>query len=61
MRLFVISVQMIAAGLEAGDRAQAGEAAAARGVKRNASDPAFPLRLSTKLPLQWKQLGGGAR
>jgi hypothetical protein len=61
MRLFVVSVQMIAAGLGAGDRAQAGEAAAARGVKRNASDPAFPPRLSTKLPPQWKQLGGGAR
>jgi hypothetical protein len=61
MRLFVISIQTIAAGLGAGDRAQAGEAAAARGLQRNANDPAFPLTLGAKLPAQWKQLGGGMR
>jgi hypothetical protein len=61
MRLFVVSVQTIAAGLGADDRAQAGEAAAARGLARNANDPEFPLTLGPKLPPQWKQLGGGMR
>jgi hypothetical protein len=61
MRLFVISIQTIASGLGAGDRAQAGEAAAARGLARNANDPAFPPTLAAKLPPQWKQLGGGMR
>jgi hypothetical protein len=61
MRLFVISIQTIAAGLGANDRAQASEAAAARGLTRNANDPAFPPTLGAKLPPQWKQLGGGMR
>jgi hypothetical protein len=61
MRLFVTSIQTIAAGLGADDRAQASEAAAARGAKRNANDPAFPPTLDAKLPPQWKQLGGGMR
>jgi hypothetical protein len=61
MRLFVISVQTIAAGLGADDRAQASEAAAARGLLRNANDPEFPPTLNAKLPPQWKQLGGGMR
>jgi hypothetical protein len=61
MRLFVISVQTIAAEFGADDRARASAAAAARGLKRNANDPDFPPTLGTKLPPQWKQLGGGAR
>jgi hypothetical protein len=61
MRLFVTSIQTIAAGLGADDRAQASEAAAARGAKRNANDPAFPPTLDARLPPQWKQLGGGMR
>jgi hypothetical protein len=61
MRLFVTSIQTIAAGLGADDRAQATEAAAARGAKHNANDPAFPPTLDPKLPSQWKQLGGGMR
>jgi hypothetical protein len=61
MRLFVASIQTIAAGLGADDRAQAGEAAAARGLRRNANDPDFPPTLGAKLPQQWKQLGGGMR
>jgi hypothetical protein len=61
MRLFVVSIQTIAAGLGAGDRAQASEAAAARGLKRNANDPAFPPALGARLPAQWKQIGGGMR
>jgi hypothetical protein len=32
-----------------------------RGLKRNASDPAFPPTLGSKLPPQWKRLGGTAR
>jgi hypothetical protein len=61
MRMFVTSIQTVAAGLGADDRAQAAEAAAARGLKRNANDPAFPPTLDAKLPQQWKQLGGGMR
>jgi hypothetical protein len=61
MRLFVVSVQTIAAGLGADDRAQASEAAAARGLLRNANDPDFPPTLGAKLPSQWKQLGGSMR
>jgi len=37
------------------------EAAAARGIRRNANDPAFPPTLGTKLPASWKQFGGGMR
>jgi hypothetical protein len=61
MRLFVTSVQTISAGLGADDRAQASGAAAARGAKRNANDPAFPATLDAKLPPLWKQLGGEMR
>jgi cytochrome c556 len=61
MRMFVTSIQTVAAGLGADDRAQAAEAASARGAKRNANDPAFPRTLDAKLPPQWKQLGGGMR
>jgi hypothetical protein len=61
MRLFVASIQTVAAGLGVDDRAEASEAAAARGAKRNANDPAFPPTLDAKLPPQWKQLGGGMR
>jgi hypothetical protein len=61
MRLFVTSIQTIAAGLGADDRTQASEAAAARGLKRNAGDPDFPPTLGARLPPQWKQLGGGMR
>lgn len=61
MRQFVRSIQGIAAGLADGDSAQAAEAAAARGIERNANDPAFPPTLGAKLPLAWKQFGGGMR
>jgi hypothetical protein len=61
MRLFVISIQTVAAGLGVDDRIQASEAAAARGLQRNANDPAFPPSLDGKLPPRWKQLGGGMR
>jgi hypothetical protein len=61
MRLFVTTIQIIAAGLGADDRIQASEAAAARGLRRNANDPTFPATLELKLPPQWKQLGGGMR
>jgi hypothetical protein len=61
MRLFVTSIQAIAAALAVDDRAQAGEAAAARGLRRNANDPAFPPTLDAKLPPQWKQMGGSMR
>jgi hypothetical protein len=61
MRHFVGSIQAIAAGLADGDPAQAVEAASARGLKRNADDPAFPPTLGAKLPDAWKQFGGGLR
>jgi cytochrome c556 len=61
MRHFVGSIQSIAAGLADEDRARAVEAAAARGLERNANDPAFPPTLAAKLPDAWKQFGGAAR
>ena len=61
MRLFVESIQAIADGLAEGNPSKAAEAAAARGLKRNADDPAFPVTLRGKLPDHWKQLGGGMR
>jgi hypothetical protein len=61
MRQFVGSIQGIAAGLADGDRAKAVEAAAARGLKRNANNPAFPPTLDAKLPASWKLFGGGMR
>jgi hypothetical protein len=61
MRLFVESIQAIATGLADGQRARAVEVAAARGLKRNAADPAFPSTLGAKLPADWKQLGGALR
>jgi len=61
MRQFVGSIQRIVAGLAVGDSAMAVDAAAARGIKRNADDPAFPPTLGTKLPAAWKQFGGGMR
>ena len=61
MRQFVESIQTITAGLADGDRRAAVEAAAARGLKRNQNDPAFPSTLGAKLPQDWKQFGGGTR
>jgi hypothetical protein len=61
MRQFVESIQIITAGLADGDRADAIEAAAARGLKRNQNDPAFPSTLGAKLPQDWKQFGGSTR
>jgi hypothetical protein len=61
MRYFVESIQTISAGLADGDHAAAVEAAAARGLKRNQNDPAFPQTLSAKLPMDWKQFGGSTR
>ncbi|WP_152428466.1 cytochrome c [Methyloferula stellata] len=61
MRQFVESIQIIVAGLADGDKAPAIEAAAARGLKRNQNDPAFPSTLGAKLPQEWKQFGGSTR
>jgi len=61
MRLFVESIQSIAAALAKKDRVLANDAAAARGAKRNADDPAFPPTLRAKLPEAWKQFGGNTR
>jgi hypothetical protein len=61
MRHFVESIQNIAAGLANEDRAEAVEAAMARGAKRNVDDPAFPPTLGAKLPQEWKQFGGNTR
>ncbi len=61
MRLFVESIHAVADDLADGRRAQAAEAAAARGIKRNADDPEFPPTLGAKLPAEWKQLGRAMR
>ncbi len=61
MRLFVESIQKITEGLATGDTHVVAEAAAARGRRMNAGDPAFPASLSAKLPPLWKQIGGGVR
>lgn len=61
MRLFIESIQTIAAGLADGNRTEAGEAATARGLARNQGDPAFPQTLNAKLPPEWKQFGGSTR
>jgi hypothetical protein len=61
MRLFIESMQTIAAGLADGNKAEAEEAAAARGLLRNQGDPAFPKSLGSKLPPEWKQIGGNTR
>ncbi len=61
MRQFVESIQIITGGLADGDKAAAVEAAAARGLKRNQNDPAFPSTLGAKLPQEWKQFGGSTR
>jgi len=61
MRLFVASVETVVAGLAESDRGGAVDAAAARGLKRNINDPAFPPTLAPKLPAEWKQLGGAMR
>jgi hypothetical protein len=57
MRLFVDGLQAIASNLGDGRRAEAAEAAASRGAKRNANDPQYPPTLSAKLPGEWRQLG----
>lgn len=61
MRLFVESIRVIAEDLAEGDLAKAADAAAARGMKRNANDPAFPATLRAKLPDAWKRFGQGLR
>ncbi len=61
MRYFVESIQVISIELADGDHTAAAEAAAARGLKRNQNDPAFPQTLGTKLPKEWKQFGGNTR
>jgi len=61
MRRFVESIQSITAGFANGDRDQAMEAAAARGLKRNQNDSAFPPTLGAKLPQEWRQFGAAMR
>jgi len=61
MRLFLTSIQAISENLSAGKLDAVAEAAAARGMKRNANDPDFPKTLGPKLTPLWKQMGGGTR
>jgi hypothetical protein len=61
MRLFLESIQAINEGLAADHLEDVAEAAAARGLKRNADDPNFPKSINFHASPLWKQLGGGVR
>ncbi len=61
MRLFIQSIQAINEGLATGQMAAVAEAAAARGMKRNADDPNFPKSINLHATPLWKQMGGGVR
>jgi len=61
MRLFLTSLQTMTEGLAEGKLDAVAEAAAARGLKRNANDPDFPKTLGPKLTPLWKQMGSGTR
>jgi len=61
MRLFIESLQLIAAGLASDNMGDVEEAAAARGGRRNANDPNFPKSINAHASPLWKQMGGGVR
>jgi cytochrome c556 len=61
MRLFVESIQVIAAGLASDHMGDVTEAAAARGMRRNANDPNYPKSINAHATALWKQMGGGVR
>jgi hypothetical protein len=61
MRLLLESIQQINEGLATDHMADVAEAAAARGMKRNADDPNFPKSINFHASPLWKQLGGGVR
>jgi len=61
MRLLVESIQAITAGLANDRMDEVVEAAAARGMRRNANDPAYPKSINAHATALWKQMGGGVR
>jgi cytochrome c556 len=61
MRLFLASLQEINEGLANGQTSMVAEAAAARGMRRNANDPDHPASMSDKETQLWKQMGGATR
>jgi cytochrome c556 len=61
MRLFLGSVQAISAGLASDHPGDVAEAAAARGMRRNKDDPAYPKSINAHASPLWKQMGGGVR
>jgi cytochrome c556 len=61
MRLLVESIQAITEGLATDHMEDVIEAAAARGLHRNANDPAYPASMKAKETPLWKQMGGGTR
>jgi cytochrome c556 len=61
MRLFVESIQVITAGLASDHMNDVAEAAAARGMRRNANDPSYPKSINTHATPLWKQMGSGVR
>jgi hypothetical protein len=61
MRLFIESIQAIDEGLATDHNADVAEAAAARGLKRNADDPNLPKSINLHASPLWKQMGGGVR
>ncbi len=61
MRLLVASIQAISEGLATDHMEDVVEAAAARGLRRNANDPNYPASMKAKETPLWKQMGGGTR
>jgi cytochrome c556 len=61
MRLLVESIQAITAGLANDHMNDVVEAAAARGMRRNKDDPAYPKSIDAHATALWKQMGGGVR
>jgi len=61
MRLLVESIQVITEGLASDHMTDVVEAAAARGMRRNAHDPNYPKSIDIHATALWKQMGGGVR
>ncbi len=61
MRLLVESIQTITEGLATDHMEDVIEAAAARGMRGNANDPAYPAAMKVKETPLWKQMGRDIR
>jgi cytochrome c556 len=61
MRLFLESIQVITAGWASDHMSDVADAAAARGMRRNANDPNYPKSINAHATALWKQMGSGVR